>query len=757
MKLGESLETLNPRQREAVLHTSGPLLILAGPGSGKTRVVTARVEYLLAQAVPPGSIAALTFTNKAADEMRYRLRRLPEAAQVWISTFHRFCSMLLRRYAPLVGLNENFTILDADDSLGVLKSVMEGAPNVVGKCTPPQIARIISRAKNDLISPEQLARDSRQLARQVAAQIYPLYARRLLDSNAVDFDDLLMHVAVLLRENPELRALLDNHFRYLLVDEYQDTNRAQYDIVRGLSLDHPNLAVTGDPDQSIYSWRGANIGNILSFEKDYPECYVVRLEQNYRSTKAILRVADALIAHNRQRKAKGLYTDNPEGHPVAVVEYPTELAEASDIAQQIAQRLHREKASGSDFAIFYRTNALSRGLEHALRAEHVPYQVVHGVEFYRRREIKDLLAYLHLVYNPRNDVAFLRAINAPPRGVGRVTLNRLRDLAAERGLCLLQAAADPSVLSQLTAKAASSLRKFAALVAELSHAEGPPISTLVQTVLEQSGYAEPLRESEFDEDQQRLANIEELISAARQFESRFPEAVLSEFLEQASLAGDTDGWDGTSQRVTLMTLHAAKGLEFRHVFVVAVEQNILPHERSLQEEAALEEERRLMFVGLTRAKEQLQVSFVQHREYRGGGRTAIPSRFIGEILEGDAKFSPSGRPGVAPYASRPVDSQPSAPATLRRPLSLGQRSVQLTTAAEMMRESAPHEASPKRESNDFAFHPGMLVSHPKYGVGKILKLSGSGKTQTGRIQFFHPPLEKSFRLSASPLRPVTDA
>src|SRR5262245_24841873 len=456
----DCLESLTPAQLAAVTHVDGPLLILAGPGSGKTRIVTHRIAHLLQQGNSGKNILALTFTNKAADEMKARVARLVPLPTVWMGTFHRFCARLLRIYGQLVGLAENYSIYDVDDSRRMLAEAIldEGAD--LSHTTPEAIAHAISWAKNNLMGPDEYVPRRGHHLGGIIQRVYPAYQRRLLNANAVDFDDLLLHVARLLKENPDVRSRLDERYRYILVDEYQDTNLAQYAIVRALSVDFPNLAVTGDPDQSIYGWRGANLSNILEFEKDFPSVKVVRLEQNYRSTKAILRVADELIRHNVRRKQKRLFTENPDGAAVRLAAYPTQRDEADDIAGRIANEIHRSGRRPRDFAIFYRTNALSRQLEHALREHVVPYQIVNGLEFYQRKEIKDILAYLHLLNNPRSDVALLRIINTPARGIGKATIDRLRDFARMNGLPLLEAARRAGIVAGLSKESAVAVAKF---------------------------------------------------------------------------------------------------------------------------------------------------------------------------------------------------------------------------------------------------------------------------------------------------------
>ncbi|MCD4728349.1 MAG: UvrD-helicase domain-containing protein, partial [Pirellulales bacterium] len=482
------LNELTEAQREAVTHFEGPLLILAGPGSGKTRVVTHRVAWLVSQGVPGRHILALTFTNKAADEMGRRIERLVGNPSVWVGTFHRFCARLLRKYAQFVGLQENYTIYDVNDSVRALRLALGRLKIDSDRYTPETIVKGISWAKNNLISPEQYQPRPGYALGTVVQAAYPAYQRQLATSNAADFDDLLYHVATLLRDNPEIRASLDERYRFVLVDEYQDTNLAQYAIARALSVDHPNLAVTGDPDQSIYGWRGANLNNILEFERDYPKVNVVRLEQNYRSTQRILRVAASLIAHNVQRKEKGLFTENDSGAPVRLTTYATQKDEAQGIASRIFDEIRAGRRRPGDFAIFYRVNALSRSLEFALRELGIPYQMVNGLEFFQRKEIKDVLAYLHLLNNPRDDVALLRVINTPPRGIGKTTIGRLTDHAARGGLSLLEAAREAGGISTLGARPAALLTKFVRLFDRLSSATDGPVEEIVGLVISETGY-----------------------------------------------------------------------------------------------------------------------------------------------------------------------------------------------------------------------------------------------------------------------------
>jgi DNA helicase-2/ATP-dependent DNA helicase PcrA len=763
------LEDLNPPQQEAVQHGDGPLLILAGPGSGKTRVITHRIAWLLGRGVPDHQILALTFTNKAADEMKRRVALLAPGSSVWLSTFHRFCARLLRQYAPLVGLSESYTIYDTEDSQRALKHTLDALSNDLSHFTPERISAAISWAKNRLIRPDEYTPRSGDPLGRVVAEVYPAYQARLLAASAVDFDDLLMHVATLLRDNPELRARLDARYRHILVDEYQDTNLAQYMIIRALAQDHPNLAVTGDPDQSIYGWRGANLGNILDFEKDYPEVRVVRLEQNYRSTQRILRVADHLIAHNVRRKQKRLFTENDEGQPVRLVTYATQKVEAEAIAQRISEEVHAGRRRPRDYAIFYRTNALSRSLEFALREFGVPYQMVNGLEFYQRKEIKDILAYLHLLNNPRDSVAFLRIINTPPRGIGRSTIQQLVDYAAAKAKPLLEAAREAGLIESLTKRAAVAVAKFVAIYDRLSVASTGPVEEIMRRVLAESGYQLALQESDDEGDQERLANIEELITAAREFdEQNAGHNRLEGFLEQASLVNDTDAWEVDDDRVTLMTMHAAKGLEFPVVFVIAVEEKLLPHERSRESQADLEEERRLLFVGLTRAREELQLSLARYREFRGARRMSVPSQFLlelpreeldmTEMLFADAHWEADEQGNEAVHMESGEmgdDSQSDRADSADIEFAPPPANLRLTTAAAMVEAATMTAAAPVRAAvPPDHFQQGMVVQHPEYGLGKITAIDGQGPKRAATVLFASTAGEKRFYLVHSHLMPA---
>jgi len=764
------LAPLTPPQREAVTHVDGPLLILAGPGSGKTRVVTHRIAYLLRRGIPARSIVALTFTNKAADEMKSRLASLAPQQSVWMGTFHRFCARLLRQYASLVGLAENYSIYDVADSREILKAAIEEEGIELTHVTPESIAHAISWAKNSLIGPDDYVPSRGRQIGGIVERVYPKYQKRLLAANAVDFDDLLMHVAALLKENPELRQQLDEKYRYILVDEYQDTNLAQYAIVRALSIDHPNLAVTGDPDQSIYGWRGANLSNILEFEKDFPNVKVVRLEQNYRSTKSILRIADELIEHNVRRKKKHLFTDNPEGDPVRLYAYPSQRDEAEHIAMMIAEAIRSGRRRPRDFAVFYRINALSRQFEQALREHVIPYQIVNGLEFYQRKEIKDVLAYLHLINNPRSEAAFLRIVNTPPRGIGKSTISRLQAHAAQHGVSLVDAARQAGIVPDINKKSAIAVARFVAMFDRVCLVAHAPVEEIVGTVLAESGYREVLENSEDEEDQERLANVEELLTDAREFDMRHPgDGQLEQFLEETALVADTDAWETESDKVSLMTMHAAKGLEFPIVFIVACEQGLLPHERSMQDEEKVEEERRLLFVGITRAQQELQLSYAQYRMFRGVLAPAIPSPFLMELPRQEMELSDSAtarrttpdweesqlasgeeEKGDTSFdvAAFDDDYSQESPEPRRKKKAVT-KVTGVVTAAELLAEQ---ENGVKRTPPGMFKH-GMHVTHPQYGAGQIVALSGEGPKRRASVRFGDGS-ERKFVLIHADLRPA---
>ncbi|HEV3383444.1 MAG TPA: UvrD-helicase domain-containing protein, partial [Gemmata sp.] len=585
------LADLTSEQRAAVLHSEGPLLILAGAGSGKTRVITRRVAYLLHMGIRPSNILAITFTNKAAGEMRNRIEKVVPGNRVWVSTFHSLGARLLRQYGDRLGLDKNYTIYDVDDRNKLVKDALEAAGIDNVKFTPERLASAISKAKNQLIKPSEYERSATDFFSQTVAKVYHGYEKRLRNANAMDFDDLLYLPALALRHNQELRTELDARFKYVLIDEYQDTNLAQYEIAKRLSQDYDNLCVVGDPDQSIYKWRGSDIKNILDFERDFPNARVITLTRNYRSTKAILEVAGTLIDHNKQRKKKSLITENEQGESVKVMTFDDGLAEAEGVVMRIKECVKEGKFQYRDHAIFMRINALTRSLESAFIKHGVPFQIVKGLAFYERKENRDVLAYLRLLVNPQDTVSFLRVVNEPVRGIGKVSLDKLQSFAADQEISLLAAAGQVARFTEIKGKAATGLRDFHKMITELRANLDAPPHELIRLVLEKSGYAAMLRESGEDEDSDRLANVEELITAAKQFYEEDPTRTLMDFLEQITLASDVDGWDEQADHVSVMTLHASKGLEFPVVYILAVEEGLLPHERSMSNPEELEEER----------------------------------------------------------------------------------------------------------------------------------------------------------------------
>ena len=745
------LADLTPAQREAATHVEGPLLVLAGAGSGKTRVITRRVAYLVSQGIAEDEIAALTFTNKAAGEMRERIHALVPKSRVWVGTFHGFCARLLRKYARLAGVDPGFSIHDQNDRLRTIKSVLEQLGWSDTSLTPEKIENMISRAKNDLIGPDAWRRRAHDARTTMLAKVYQAYEDRLKAASAVDFDDLLVHTVMVLKEHRDVRAELDRRFRYMLVDEYQDTNMAQYAIARALSVDYPNLCVTGDPDQSIYGWRGANLSNILEFEGDFPGCKVVTLDRNYRSTSNIITVADHLIRHNRKRKPKALRTENPPGDPVELAIYPHENDEAIGIARSIEGLVNGGEYRHRDVAVFCRMTALTRPIEQAFRGAGIPYQVVGGVSFYERMEVKDLLAYLTLLVNPKDDVAFARAVNVPPRGLGDRSLELLREAAATRGLPLLATARDAGSIAGLQPRAVRSLGDFTTILADLAAAAPDQTEDVLKRVIERIKYREHLRASDPASADDRLANIDELIAAAREFDQTRDDGTIADFLADVTLSTPLDRWDQDSGSVTLMTLHAAKGLEFPVVFITALEEGVLPHFRSLESDDQIEEERRLLFVGVTRARRELRLSHCVVRTFRGQTQPARPSRFVSELPEDnlvvrDGSGVGFGRGTTAPRSSAfgtwtPRDRTPAPPRRTPAP--------PLTTAAGLLGGS-PFGA-PLSPSDLQALAPGASVLHPEYGLGKLIEVSGEGSGRRGTVAFTVGPA-RTFVLAKAPLR-----
>jgi DNA helicase-2/ATP-dependent DNA helicase PcrA len=666
------LANLNPAQREAVLHTEGPLLVIAGAGSGKTRVLTHRVAHLIsALGIKPNEILAITFTNKAAGEMRDRLATMlgPVARAIWILTFHAACGRILRSEAERLGYKSNFTIYDSADQVRLVKQVLEELEKDPKRFVPRGIHSQISNAKNQLVTPDMYAERISSFYDQTVAEAYALYQKKLAASNAVDFDDMLMLTVQILENFPDARKHWQNAFRYVMVDEYQDTNHAQYRLLQLLAEHHHNICAVGDPDQSIYAFRGADIRNILEFERDFPETRTIPLEQNYRSTNAILEAANAVISHNSERKEKRLWSELGDGDPVRVVEVEDEQAEARYVAAQIAG-LVEEGYSGSEIAIFYRMNAQSRVIEQTLRLHQIGYQVIGGPRFYERAEVKDAIAYLQVLDNPADAVSLMRIANRPKRGIGDTTISRLVSYAESHGLTLFDALDHPTEAGLGTAavKAVTGLKNLLDSLQSATQEEEVP--ELLQIVLDRTGTIESFEAERTIEARGRIENLEAFVDGAREYAQQAEEPTLSGFLQEISLYSDQDALSGEEQsNVTLMTIHNAKGLEFRAVFVVGVEEEIFPSARSIEEQG-VEEERRLFYVGLTRAEEKLTLTHASSRLLWGRTTSHLPSRFLDELPDRHVERERL-RPSSWRSYGTPSQTQEIAPRTDHPSLSTG--------------------------------------------------------------------------------------
>ena len=631
------LTGLNKEQQQAVQHTEGPLLILAGAGSGKTKVLTVRIAHLLAQGVNPYEILAITFTNKAAKEMKSRVESLvgDVANRIWLSTFHSFCAKFLRfELDNFLGYNSNFTIYDTSDSQAVIKAALK-ALNLDDKYYPVgAMIGAISDAKNKLLFASDFRKQARDFYQQKVADVYEYYERELRKNNALDFDDLLLVAVKLLQSNEAVLDKYSKRFRYVMIDEYQDTNHAQYLLAKLLASHWKNIAVVGDADQSIYAWRGADIQNILDFEKDYPNCTSIKLEQNYRSTKIILDAANAVIENNEGRPKKNLWTDKTEGAKIQHFTAQSEHEEAAFIGDTIAKKHDIHGVPYGDMAILYRTNAQSRVLEEALIKRALPYTMVGGTKFYDRKEIKDVLAYLRVLYNPFDDLSLLRIINVPKRSIGATTVAKLQDYARANGTSLFMTLTQLHLVDTIKGKTKEKLEEFGILIFTLvAEMEDKTVLDILESILDRTGYLAQLEESTDPQDQARAENIGELLSVAKDFQDTNPNGTVEDFLEQVALVNDVDSFEQEEFKVTLMTLHAAKGLEFPIVFLGGLEEGLFPHSRTLMNPEEIEEERRLAYVGITRAEKELYISNATTRTVFGRTSSYLPSRFIDEIPE----------------------------------------------------------------------------------------------------------------------------
>ena len=631
------LTGLNKEQQQAVQHTEGPLLILAGAGSGKTKVLTVRIAHLLGQGVNPYEILAITFTNEAAKEMKSRVEGLvgDVANRIWLSTFHSFCAKFLRfELDNFLGYNSNFTIYDTSDSQAVIKAALK-ALNLDDKYYPVgAMIGAISDAKNKLLFASDFRKQARDFYQQKVADVYEYYERELRKNNALDFDDLLLVAVKLLQSNEAVLDKYSKRFRYVMIDEYQDTNHAQYLLAKLLASHWKNIAVVGDADQSIYAWRGADIQNILDFEKDYPNCTSIKLEQNYRSTKIILDAANAVIENNEGRPKKNLWTDKTEGAKIQHFTAQSEHEEAAFIGDTIAKKHDIHGVPYGDMAILYRTNAQSRVLEEALIKRALPYTMVGGTKFYDRKEIKDVLAYLRVLYNPFDDLSLLRIINVPKRSIGATTVAKLQDYARANGTSLFMTLTQLHLVDTIKGKTKEKLEEFGILIFTLvAEMEDKTVLDILESILDRTGYLAQLEESTDPQDQARAENIGELLSVAKDFQDTNPTGTVEDFLEQVALVNDVDSFEQEESKVTLMTLHAAKGLEFPIVFLGGLEEGLFPHSRTLMNPEEIEEERRLAYVGITRAEKELYISNATTRTVFGRTSSYLPSRFIDEIPE----------------------------------------------------------------------------------------------------------------------------
>ncbi len=735
------LSQLDPAQREAVREISGPILIVAGAGSGKTRVLTYRVAYMLEKGIPASSILALTFTNKAANEMRSRIIDLvgPRSREVWMGTFHSMFARILRMEAEKIGYSRSFTIYDSEDSSHSVRSIMADLGISSQQFSPEAIRSRISGAKNQLVTPAAYAQVASDLFEEKTVAVYEEYEKRLRAQNAMDFDDLLIKPIELFQTNTRVLEKYQDRFKFILVDEYQDTNRAQFVLLNLLASKYRNLTVVGDDAQSIYAFRGADIRNILDFERTYPDCKIFRLEQNYRSTKRILSAASTMISKNRDQIPKTLWTANPEGDQITVLECDDEVDEGHQVAKEIENLLAHGRYTFRDCAVLYRTNAQSRSIEDALRRNGIPYTIIGGIEFYQRKEIKDVLAYLRIIVNPLDDESLLRIINTPPRGIGEATLGNLRRFAAEHQLSLFQAlkqVAEGQFVKEIPSFAERSRKNLQSLAELLtkytSFRDKMSASELARTLVDELGFLSTLKAEGTPEALSRWENIQELLSAISEFSSNNAEATLADFLEEVSLVSAIDRWEDDRSTVTLMTLHSAKGLEFPVVFIVGLEEGLLPLYTNSLDRFNLEEERRLCYVGMTRAKEKLYLTYTRMRYRFGDLNSSRRSRFIEEI---DQNLLELRRPSLSgATASRFFPEKRSDPNSAKK--TILQRVRGSTYLSRRDGHKAEHQENGTKAPQEInSLSTGMIVYHDSFGRGRIVDISGEGENARAVVNF----------------------
>jgi DNA helicase-2/ATP-dependent DNA helicase PcrA len=724
------LQQLNDVQRDAVEATEGPVMIVAGAGSGKTRVLTFRAAYLLQQGTRPESILALTFTNKAANEMKGRIADLvgPSNRAIWMGTFHSIFARILRIEAERLGYTRTFSIYDTDDSQSLIKSIMNDLGISAQQYPPAGIRSRISVAKNSMISSADYQKGAHDPAAQRAGEIFEEYERRLFKNNAMDFDDLLLKPLELFRRHRDVLQRYQMRFQFILVDEYQDTNRVQYLLLRELAARLKNICVVGDDAQSIYAFRGADIRNILDFEKDYPQCRVFRLEQNYRSTKTILGAADSLIRHNERQIPKKLWTSNAAGDAVVLDICDDDRDEARRIVSHIQEETHKRKLGLNDFAVLYRTNAQSRTIEDALRRAGVPYAIVGGVAFYKRKEIKDIVAYLRVIANPKDDESVIRILNVPARAIGNTTLQRIRTVAAAERIPVIAALNSPRLEGLLAERTLKSVREFYAMLQKyIALKSEMSANELARAVVDETGILRALKEENTPESLARRDNIQELVSALAEFTDQHPGSTLEDFLSEVSLVSDVDMAEFGRNAVTLMTLHAAKGLEFPVVFIAGLEEGLLPISLALDSKEEVEEERRLLYVGMTRAEERLYLSFAHTRYHQGEMLYSLRSRFVDDV---DPSFIfSSEKTGLLRHAAAGT-----APASLRTPRSMARPAPRRAPepdqfAADTMPDYENHS------QEEFEPRVGLRVAHETFGTGRIVALEGRGDDARAIVEF----------------------
>ncbi|MBC8015403.1 MAG: DNA helicase PcrA [Sporomusaceae bacterium] len=719
------LNGLNPAQQEAVLCTKGPLLIMAGAGSGKTKVLTCRVAYLLEQGVAPYQILAITFTNKAAAEMKERVRAIvgERSKDIWLSTFHAFCAKLLRiEIEGMAGYKRNFVIYDTSDTQALIKTCLKQLNLDDKQYQPNSILSAISTAKNGLQDERQFAHQASNFHEQKIAEVYQLYQQKLRTNNALDFDDLLMLSVRLLENNEEILNKYQNKFQYIMIDEYQDTNRAQYLLARMLASKHRNLCVVGDADQSIYGWRGADIRNILDFEKDYPEVKIITLAQNYRSTQVILDAANAVIDNNIDRRPKELWTQNPQGELITHYLAHHERDEAQFIADTITKLNTVYCTPYGDIAVLYRTNTQSRVIEESFMKCGIPYVIVGGLKFYDRKEIKDILSYLRVIFNPSDSVSLMRIINVPRRGLGDTTINRLTEYAFQNNMTLFDVISNPDLVPGLTARSKRPLEFLGELIFKLSaQIDSIPVVDLLNKVMHESGYVEELQKSTDPQDENRLDNLKEFLSVAKDFATGELEETLENFLGQVALVADIDNAKMTESRITMMTLHSAKGLEFPVVFMTGMEEGLFPHARTLMNESEVEEERRICYVGITRARRKLYMTNARMRTIYGRTQMFPLSRFLDEI-PGSMVEKYTGRQNHYGFASNGSKSTIVAPPSLS------------SVVQSPLRAPAPKAVEPRQQPGG-DWKVADRAQHSKWGVGTVVEVRGSGSSQELKIAF----------------------